>query len=91
MDFQEEEEEEEEEVLIDLLEQFTNLRILIIHNGRFTKMPKSLPNSIRWLEWRKCSLKSIPLGFLPVNLFVLEMPWSSIVHFEKAVMVKSNV
>ena len=81
----------EEEVYFDLLENLKKLRLLIIRNGRVTRMPKSLPNSIRWLEWHECSLKTIPHGFIPAKLVVLEMPSSSILHFEKPFAVNSKV
>lgn len=81
----------EEEVPLDLLENLSKLRVLIICNGRVTTIPKSLPNSLRWLEWHECSLKTIPHGFIPPKLVVLEMPSSSIMHFEKSLAINSKV
>ncbi|AES76172.1 putative TIR domain, P-loop containing nucleoside triphosphate hydrolase [Medicago truncatula] len=37
----------------------TNLKTLIIENGRFSKGPKHLPSSLRFLKWKGCPSKSL--------------------------------
>ncbi|XLU58801.1 hypothetical protein S245_053449, partial [Arachis hypogaea] len=55
-------------------EQMKNLKILIIKNGRFSKGPKYLPNSLRVLEWRRYPSKYFPSNFDPEKLSILKLP-----------------
>ncbi|XP_020999565.2 disease resistance protein Roq1 [Arachis duranensis] len=51
-----------------------NLKTLIIKNGRFSKGPKYLPNSLRVLEWRKYPSRHFPPNFDPEKLSILKLP-----------------
>ncbi|XP_057761743.1 disease resistance protein Roq1-like [Arachis stenosperma] len=51
-----------------------NLKTLIIKNGRFSRGPKHLPNSLRVLEWRRYPSRYFPSNFNPEKLSILKLP-----------------
>ncbi|XP_016203961.1 TMV resistance protein N [Arachis ipaensis] len=51
-----------------------NLKTLIIKNGRFSRGPKYLPNSLRVLEWRRYPSRYFPSNFDPEKLSILKLP-----------------
>ncbi|QHO13863.1 hypothetical protein HN51_071273 [Arachis hypogaea] len=51
-----------------------NLKTLIIKNGRFSRGPKYLPNSLRVLEWRRYPSRYFPSNFNPEKLSILKLP-----------------
>ncbi|XP_040363866.1 TMV resistance protein N-like [Rosa chinensis] len=53
-----------------------NLQIFINCNASFTGEVEYLPNELRFLDWPKCPLKSLPSNFNPRKLIKLNMPYS---------------
>lgn len=53
-----------------------NLKTLIIKNGHFDKGPTHLPHSLRVLKWCGYPSQSLPDGFHPKKLAILELPES---------------
>ncbi|GAU20877.1 hypothetical protein TSUD_120690 [Trifolium subterraneum] len=66
----------------DAFGQMKNLRILIIRNGRFSRGPEILPNSLRVLDWSGYQSSSLPSGFNTKNLSILSLPESRLKCFE---------
>ncbi|KAK7314801.1 hypothetical protein VNO77_33329 [Canavalia gladiata] len=66
---------EEEEIKWDraAFKKMENLKTLIIRNGRFSKGPKHLPNSLRVLEWNGYPSKSLPSDFHPRKDAILKI------------------
>ncbi|KAK4259307.1 hypothetical protein QN277_005651 [Acacia crassicarpa] len=50
-----------------------NLKMLVIRNACFSESPKYLPNSLRWLEWKGYSFKSLPCQVRPTRLVYLDL------------------
>lgn len=55
-----------------------SLRLLIINNAVFSGSPEYLPNGLRWLEWKGYPSSSMPHGFHPHKLAVLQLRSSNI-------------
>ncbi|MED6162902.1 hypothetical protein PIB30_074852 [Stylosanthes scabra] len=53
-----------------------NLKTLIIRHACFSRGPKSLPNSLRALEWREYTSEFLPLDFCPKYLTMLKLSYS---------------
>ncbi|OWM89410.1 hypothetical protein CDL15_Pgr024158 [Punica granatum] len=56
------------------------LRLLIVHNARFSSGPDYLPNNLRWLEWSNYPSPSLPHNFHPKKLAVLKLKFGSMAH-----------
>ncbi|KAI3467432.1 hypothetical protein Pfo_024095 [Paulownia fortunei] len=71
---------EEEEVRFDTksFESMINLRLLQFSNVKLEGYFKYIPNAVRWLQWQKCPLKSLPPDFHPTELRVLDLSESKI-------------
>ncbi|KAL4374456.1 hypothetical protein AHAS_Ahas05G0183600 [Arachis hypogaea] len=68
-----------------------NLKTLIIQNGKFSKGPKHLPNSLRVLEWQGYPLDSLPSDFRPKKLAILNLPNSCFTSFQLLKILKTYV
>jgi hypothetical protein len=66
----------------DELKKMQNLKTLIVKNGRFSKGPKHLPNSLRVLEWPKYPARVIPSDFCPKKLSICKLQQSDFISFE---------
>nr|GMC57254.1 disease resistance protein TAO1-like [Ipomoea batatas] len=55
-----------------------NLRLLQFSNVKVEGNVGKLPNSLRWLQWRNCPLKTFPSNFYPRELAVLDFSESPI-------------
>ncbi|KAF7824977.1 TMV resistance protein N-like [Senna tora] len=66
-------EEEEIEWSGTAFKKMKNLRILIIRKTQFSVAPKYLPNSLKLLEWTHYPSQSLPEGFSPRNIVVLNL------------------
>lgn len=64
-----------------------NLRYLINRNASLVGNVGYLPNSLRFLDWYKYPLESLPPEFNPKKLVALQMPSSSISLFGQSTMV----
>ncbi|XP_054781830.1 TMV resistance protein N-like [Prosopis cineraria] len=49
------------------------LKILVIKNASFSKGLAYLPNSLRWLEWKKYPFRFLPLDFCPMELVYMDL------------------
>jgi len=56
-----------------------NLKFLIIDNVEICGSLDYLPNDLRLLEWRGCTLSSLPSNFHPQKLIALNMPQSRVI------------
>ncbi|KAL6218145.1 hypothetical protein ACLB2K_011362 [Fragaria x ananassa] len=63
-----------------------NLRYLINRNASLVGNVGYLPNSLRFLDWYKYPLESLPPEFNPKKLVALQMPSSSISRFGQSTM-----
>ena len=59
-------------------ESMVNLRLLQFSNVKLEGHLKRLPAQLKWLQWRKCSLRSLPSDFFPRELAVLDLSESKI-------------
>ncbi|CDP00247.1 unnamed protein product [Coffea canephora] len=59
-------------------ESMVNLRLLQFSNVKLEGRLKRLPAQLKWLQWRKCSLRSLPSDFFPRELAVLDLSESKI-------------
>ncbi|KAI9127405.1 hypothetical protein K1719_001964 [Acacia pycnantha] len=50
-----------------------NLKMLVIRKARFSKSPKYLPNSLRWLEWKGYPFKFLSYEVPPTHLVYLDL------------------
>lgn len=66
----------------DELKKMKSLKTLIIKNGRFSKGPKYLPNSLRVLEWHRYPFPNIPSDFWPKKLSICKLPENCLTSFE---------
>ncbi|KAL3824196.1 hypothetical protein ACJIZ3_020225 [Penstemon smallii] len=75
-----EEEGNSNEVRIDTksFQSMKNLRLLQFSNIKLEGSFSYVPDSLKWLQWRKCSLKSLPCDFFPKELKVLDLSESKI-------------
>ncbi|XP_054803314.1 disease resistance-like protein DSC1 isoform X1 [Prosopis cineraria] len=61
-----------------------SLKVLIINNAKFSgSPPKSLPSSLRVLDWMGYPSTTLPPNFNPGNLVILNLPYSRLVTLEK--------
>ncbi|KAH1152258.1 hypothetical protein GLYMA_16G210800v4 [Glycine max] len=58
-----------------------NLKILIIRNGKFSKGPNYIPESLRVLEWHGYPSSCLPSNFHPKELAICKLPQSCITSF----------
>lgn len=59
-------------------EEMYQLRFLVINNVDVIGSFKHLFRRLRWLTWRFCPLKSLPIDFYPRELVVLDLKYSKI-------------
>ncbi|XP_054803320.1 disease resistance protein RUN1-like isoform X1 [Prosopis cineraria] len=57
-------------------ERMKNLRVLFIYGVKFSRGPKSLPSSLRVLDWMDYPSWTLPSNFNPSNLVILNLPRS---------------
>ncbi|AES76344.2 functional resistance protein, putative [Medicago truncatula] len=89
--FEEEEEMEEEvEWKGDELKKMKNLKTLIIENGRFSRAPEQLPNSLRVLEWPGYPSQYLPHDFCPKKLSICKLPGNGFTSFELSSSLKKR-
>ncbi|KAK6160095.1 hypothetical protein DH2020_003476 [Rehmannia glutinosa] len=74
----EEEEEGEVRFATKSFESMINLRLLHFNNVKLEGNFTCIPNAVRWLQWHKCPLKSLPPDFHPTELRVLDLSQSKI-------------
>ncbi|XP_045817185.1 disease resistance protein Roq1-like [Trifolium pratense] len=72
----------------DAFKKTKNLKTLIIKSGIFSKGPKHLPNSLRFLEWHRYPSQDIPSDFCPKKLSVCKLPRSLLKSFESPSSLK---
>jgi len=58
-----------------------NLKILIIRNGKFSKVPNYFPESLSVLEWHGYPSNCLPSNFLPNKLVICKLTGSNLVSF----------
>ncbi|CAK9134305.1 unnamed protein product [Ilex paraguariensis] len=59
-------------------ETMVNLRLLQLSDVKMKGSFKHLPAELKWLQWRRCSLKNLPSVFCPRELTVLDLSESKI-------------
>ncbi|XP_059648921.1 disease resistance protein RPV1-like isoform X2 [Cornus florida] len=59
-------------------ESMVNLRLLQFSNVELEGNFKHIPAELKWLQWRKCLLKTLPSNFCPRELTVLDLSESKI-------------
>ncbi|CAI9768033.1 unnamed protein product [Fraxinus pennsylvanica] len=71
---------EECEVIVDTkwFKSMVNLRMLQFSNVRLEGDFKHIPPAVKWLQWKKCSLRSLPSVFLDSEMAVLDLSESKI-------------
>ena len=69
----------------------TKLRFLKIRNVQLPKGLNYLSNELRFIEWYKYPLKSMPTSFQPNKLVELIMVCSRIKHLWKGIMVRFSL
>ena len=82
----------------EVFEEMYNLRLLkIYYSSHINKgkvyLPLSLqflPNTLRYLDWYECPLKSLPSSFMPRNLVEIDMRYSQLERLWDGVQVCSN-
>ncbi|KAJ0037279.1 hypothetical protein Pint_23113 [Pistacia integerrima] len=57
-----------------------SLRLLQINHIKLEGKFKFLPAELKWLQWKKCTVKTLPSDFCPVQLAVLDLSNSAIEH-----------
>uniref|UniRef100_A0A7N2LBC3 Uncharacterized protein n=1 Tax=Quercus lobata TaxID=97700 RepID=A0A7N2LBC3_QUELO len=57
-----------------------NLRLLQINNVNLEGEFKYLPVELKWLQWKGCPMKTLPLDFCPRKVAVLDPSESKIEH-----------
>ncbi|KAK9994997.1 hypothetical protein SO802_024700 [Lithocarpus litseifolius] len=74
-----------------------NLKLLIIHTVDLLHGPINLPNGLRYLDWSRYPVKSLPSNFQSNELVKLSMChskieqlWKGLKHFEKLKFIKLN-
>jgi hypothetical protein len=72
----------------DAFKKTKNLKTLIIRSGIFSKGPKHLPNSLRFLEWHRYPSQDILSDFCPKKLSVCKLPRSLLKSFESPSSLK---
>ncbi|XP_048136718.1 disease resistance protein RPV1-like [Rhodamnia argentea] len=78
-------ERENEEVLrAEYFKPIINLRLLQINHAKLEGKFKFLPQSLKWLQWKECSLTILPPDFCPRGLAVLDLANSKIERLWKA-------
>ncbi|KAL2559607.1 disease resistance protein (TIR-NBS-LRR class) [Forsythia ovata] len=71
---------EDGEVIVDAkwFKSMVNLRMLRFSNVRLEGGFEHIPTAVKWLQWRKCSLRSLPSILLARELTVLDLSQSKI-------------
>ncbi|KAL2559603.1 transmembrane receptor [Forsythia ovata] len=71
---------EEGEAIVDAkwFKSMVNLRMLQFSNVRLEGDFKYIPAAVKWLQWRKCSLRSLPSVLLSREMAVLDLSQSKI-------------
>ncbi|XP_050917185.1 TMV resistance protein N isoform X4 [Lathyrus oleraceus] len=82
--------EEEVEWKGDELKKMKNLKTLIIKNGRFSRAPEQLPNSLRVLEWPGYPSKYMPCDFCPKKLSICKLSENGFTSFELSGSLKKR-
>lgn len=80
--------EEEVEWKGDELKKMKNLKTLIVENGRFSRAPEQLPNSLRVLEWPGYPSQYLPHDFCPKKLSICKLPGNGFTSFELSSSLK---
>ncbi|KAJ0087281.1 hypothetical protein Patl1_06938 [Pistacia atlantica] len=61
-------------------ESMVSLRLLQINYIKLEGKFKFLPADLKWLQWKKCTVKTLPSDFCPFQLAVLDLSNSAIEH-----------
>ncbi|CAN6544899.1 unnamed protein product [Malus baccata var. baccata] len=69
----------------------SNLIMLIVDGGYSFTASLELPDSLRYLKWRKYPLESLPSNFCPENLVELHMPDSKVEKLWKEEQILVNL
>lgn len=72
----------------DAFKKTKNLKTLIIKSGFFSKGPKHIPNSLRFLEWHRYPSQDIPSDFCPKKLSICKLSRSLLKSFDSPSSLK---
>ena len=72
--------EEEDEIYISAkaIETMGKLRLLQINHVNLRGKFKSFPAGLKWLQWKECPLKALPVGFYAPQLALIDLSNSKI-------------
>lgn len=59
-------------------ESMVSLRLLQINHAKLEGKFKFLPSELKWLQWKECSVETLPSDFSPSKLAVLDLSESGI-------------
>ena len=83
--------QKEESLSAEAFTKMTKLRFLKICNVQLPKGLSYLSNELRFIEWYRYPLKSMPTDFQPNKLVELKMRCSRIKHLWKGIMVRFSL